>query len=205
MNSDSARRLEDQFDHQQNEPTDSDRQHANDSWGTGHDSAHTTAATGPTGDAIQHALGRHQDPTFRPDHTVDPQTTQRPVSQKREDGAVGVGEGPQILSTSNQVETLCGPLLNYRYMTGQSTDNPSWHGSVLLVTTPGQKQPQLVYRGAAVDFSRQVDGVKLYEDPKSAFWRFDIQIPFLAQESRWDYEIPGAKYVDSKKTSPPGP
>lgn len=198
--SDSVRRAEDRFEHQQNLPSDSDRQHANAAWGSGGNAPHTTA-TGATGDAIQHALGRHQDPTFRPDHTVDPQSTTRPVSSKREDGAVGVGDGPQVLSTSNQLETLCGPLLNYRYMSGQSTDNPSWHGSVLIVTTPGQQQPQLIVRGAAIDYIRQVDGVKLYEDPKSAFWRFDIQVPFLPQESRWDYEIPGAKYIDSKKTA----
>jgi hypothetical protein len=201
--SDSTRRFEDQFEHQQNLPSNSDRQHANTAWGSGDNAPHSTV-TGATGDAIQHALGRHQDPTFRPDHTVDPQSTTRPVSRKREDGAVGVGEGPQILSTSNQLETLCGPLLNYRYMSGQSTDNPSWHGSVLIVTTPGQRQPQLVVRGTAIDYTRQIDGVKLYEDPKSAFWRFDIQVPFLPQESRWDYEIPGAKYVDSKKTANPG-
>ena len=78
--------------------------------------------------------------------------------------------------------------------------------SVLIVTTPGQRQPQLVIRSAgAIQFSREIDGVKLYEDPKSAFWRFDIEVPFLAQESKWEYGIAGAKYVDSKKTVAPGP
>lgn len=205
MNSQSGRRFEDQFEHQQNVPTNSDRHHANTAWGTGDNAPHSTV-TGAATDAVQHALGRHEDSSFRPDHTVAAEQTERGVSRTREDDAVGVGEGPQILSTSNVVETLCGPLLNYRYMSGQQSDNPVWHGSVLMVTTPGQKQPQLVIRSAgAVDFSRTVDGSKLYEDPKSAFWRFNIEVPFLAQESKWQYEIPGAKYVDNKKTATPGP
>ncbi|KAI4126108.1 MAG: hypothetical protein LQ347_005108 [Umbilicaria vellea] len=40
-------------------------------------------------------------------------------------------------------DVMCGPLLNYTGMHNLGSTNPSWHGSVLLVTRPGQHQPEL--------------------------------------------------------------
>ena len=55
----------------------------------------------------------------------------------------GVGQGPQVVSTSGSIEVQCGPLLNYKRMSNAGASNARWHGSILLVTTPGQQTPQL--------------------------------------------------------------
>jgi hypothetical protein len=114
----------------------------------------------------------------------------------------GVGTGPQLRSTSSDVEVLCGPLLNYRRMSGEHTDNPVWHGSVLIVTTPGQIPEQLSLsclgasgsggqpNGHSGSLDRTVAGNKLYEDTRKCFWQFDVEAPFQEQESAWEYSIP---------------
>ncbi|KAF2829121.1 hypothetical protein CC86DRAFT_318167 [Ophiobolus disseminans] len=134
----------------------------------------------------------------------------------REDpsGVTGVGQGPQVVSTSEGVDVIGGPLLNYRRTSNQQTGQPIWHGSVLIVTTPGQQNPQLVLSPAgAVDQSaghvrfsveaRTFHGEKLYEDRKRAFWRFIVEAPFQQFESRWNYNIDGLVYVDRKKHDKP--
>lgn len=129
-------------------------------------------------------------------------------------GATGVGNGPQILSTSENLDVIAGPLLNYRRTSNQETGQPVWHGSVLIVTTPGQQTPQLVLSpSGAVDGSagnvqftanaQTFQGEKLYEDPKRAFWRFIITAPFQQFESRWNYEIQNLAYVDHTRAKKP--
>ncbi|KAJ4368398.1 hypothetical protein N0V83_006755 [Neocucurbitaria cava] len=129
-------------------------------------------------------------------------------------GAVGVGPGPQVISTSGALDVIMGPLLNYRRTSNQQTGQPIWHGSVLIVTTPGQQSPQLVLSPAgAVDAnagnarfsvdSRDFRGEKLYEDPRKAFWRFTIDVPFQQFESRWKYDIQGLAYVDHNPPEDP--
>ena len=44
------------------------------------------------------------------------------------------------------IETLCGPLLNYKQLSDAGTPNARWYGSVLIVTTPGQQPPNLYLR-----------------------------------------------------------
>ncbi|KAF2738934.1 hypothetical protein EJ04DRAFT_7686 [Polyplosphaeria fusca] len=127
----------------------------------------------------------------------------------------GVGKGPQLLSTSKQLEVLVGPLLNYRRMGNVASGEPTWHGSVLIVSTPGQTSPELTLSPAgAVDPNegnsiftgpggKTVAGEKLYEDPGKAFWRFVIDLPFQKFEARWKYTIKGLAYVDENKTEKP--
>lgn len=207
---DSTRRFLDKMEHQQNEPTDSDRLHERQEygghWGPTGESSHQTI-TGAASEGAKHALGFHEDPSFRGDHTVSLEATQGPVPYKHKNGVSGIGDGPQILDQHQRHLVLVGPLLNYRRMSGERTDSPVWHGSVLLVTTPGQQAPTLHIRGASggPSLSGTVQGEKLYEDPKGAFWRFLIEVPFQAQESLWEYEIPGIEYVDTKKKISPGP
>jgi len=149
---------------------------------------HETPA-GAAASNIHHALGGHGVPVITDDPTVDVQETEQPVKR----GNIGVGAGPQVVSTSNSLEVLCGPLLNYRRMSGEHTDNPIWHGSVLIVTTPGQSGPemQIALQGSsqAEGLSGTIQGEKLYEDTKSGFWRFTIEIPFQARESIWEYAL----------------
>jgi hypothetical protein len=127
-------------------------------------------------------------------------------------GVTGVGQGPQVLSSP--LDVLLGPLLNYRRTSNQQTGQPIWHGSVLLVTTPGQQNPQLELSPAgAVDrnignarFStdrRTFGGEKLYEDPKRAFWRFLVEAPMQQFESRWSYDIQGLQYIDRSLSEKP--
>ncbi|KAF2838685.1 hypothetical protein M501DRAFT_934481 [Patellaria atrata CBS 101060] len=122
----------------------------------------------------------------------------------------GYGRGPQIVSTSDQLEVICGPLLNYRHMSDVNSDVPIWHGSVLIVTKPGQVDPQLHLRclGPIGDAggsngtesgekSRSFEGEKLYEDPNKAFFRFRIDSPIQPYEARWEYTIPKLHVVGS--------
>jgi hypothetical protein len=144
-----------------------------------------------------------------------PQHATEAVPQHQDaSGVVGVGQGPQVLSTSEGLDVIGGPLLNYRRTSNQETGQPIWHGSVLIVTTPGQQNPQLILSPAgAVDanvgnarFSvdaRTFHGEKLYEDPKRAFWRFILEAPFQQFESRWSYDIQGLVYVDRKTKEKP--
>lgn len=84
------------------------------------------------------------------------------------------------------------------------------------MTKPGQSQPQLHVRqvgpgahDAQVDgdlSSRPaptIDGLKLYEDPKNAFWRFSISIPLETYEARWEYDIPGFQFVEGNQQKHP--
>ena len=136
-------------------------------------------------------------------------------------GVTGIGQGPKVLSTSGVLDVIMGPLLYYRRTSNQQSGQPIWHGSVLIVTTPGQQDasavqsnPQLVLSPAgAVDrnmgdirFSvaeRTFHGQKLYEDYKKAFWRFVIDAPMQPFESRWSYDIQGLKYVEGSQEEKP--
>lgn len=130
-------------------------------------------------------------------------------------GAQGIGEGPQVISTSKALDVLCGPLLNYRRMGKDHAGAATWHGSVLIVTTPGQQNPELsLSPDGAIDpnqtngaFSGNantiVKGEKLYEDPDKAFWRFLLEVPFQQFEARWKYHLRGLEYVDESKSTKP--
>jgi hypothetical protein len=91
-----------------------------------------------------------------------------------------------------------------------------WHGSVLVVTRPGQKPPQLTLSPAgAVNVgssqekasfsvgSNTFQADKLYEDIDKAFWRFLIHLPFQEFEARWQYEVEGLTYTDETKQRKP--
>lgn len=113
----------------------------------------------------------------------------------------GIGHGPQVQSTTSNLEIVCGPLLNYRRMSGEHTENPVWHGSVLIVTTPGQRPKPLQLRcagpwnnngmsnGHSTSQDRTFPAVKLYEDPRKAFFNYEIELPFQEQESVWEYHV----------------
>ena len=114
----------------------------------------------------------------------------------------GSGLGPQVVSTTPNLELVCGPLLNYRRMSDEHTQNPVWHGSVLIVTTPGQRPDQLSLRctgplsdsgmsnGQPASLERSFQAIKLYEDPRRAFFNYEIDVPFQEVEAVWEYHIP---------------
>lgn len=121
----------------------------------------------------------------------------------------GVGEGPKVIRVTPGLEIICGPLLNYRGMSSPG-DQTSWHGTILLVTKPGQKQPRLQIKslgpvaslngggdyGASTGNSTEtIEGLKLYEDTTKAFWRFSVRVPLGATETRWQYTIPDMHFL----------
>lgn len=106
----------------------------------------------------------------------------------------GIGQGPDVASTTSSIDIICGPLLNYRRQTGDST----WHGSVLLVTKPSSPQPELRIESLGALSSGSTSGApqvssptatKLYEDPTKTFWRFFLDLPILDYEAKWQYTI----------------
>ncbi|OJD13099.1 hypothetical protein AJ78_06404 [Emergomyces pasteurianus Ep9510] len=139
------------------------------------------------------------------------------------DTSKGYGNGPGILSLSDHLEVICGPLLNYKGLRDANHEFPTWQGSVLLVTNPGQRQPVLELRslGATPPFpagdgaehplpvngntshadSRvtTVEGLKLFADPNKAFWRFAINVPLQAVETRWEYSFQRFHYFNDKE------
>jgi hypothetical protein len=102
----------------------------------------------------------------------------------------GVGQGSHANGTTGGLEIQCGPLLNYKHTSNGNTDTPSWHGSVLIVTTPGQAPPELQLRGQGSSSSaRSFNPDRLYEDSARAFWRYRIDVPFQEHDSAWEYSI----------------
>lgn len=118
-----------------------------------------------------------------------------------------------VQDVSAPIDVFCGPLLNYKSM--HYEPSAVWNGSVLIVTKSGQRQPQLVVRrlgpvGTDAKTNGELprrpftaDGIKLYEEPGKAFWRFSIQVPLEAYECRWQYDIPGFQYVSSELARTP--
>lgn len=155
-------------------------------------------------------------PTGYPDKTraLDPDTNTHDRAR--------FGRGPQIRTALEDVEGFCGPLLNYRRMS-QSHGQARWHGSVLIVISPGAPQLELSFRclgrvnigtgaGAPIvnedaisslpaprmaDGASQehtVKGEKLYEDPQKGFWRFLIELPIQDFEAKWEYSIQSIRF-----------
>lgn len=95
-----------------------------------------------------------------------------------------------------------------------------WHGSVLIVTKPGQKTPHLRMRslGPSSNKTQQqshqqqysgagyrpqdVEGLKLYADPTKEFWRFSIRLQLFEVECRWQYTIPRVTFLSDVHPEP---
>ena len=92
--------------------------------------------------------------------TAQPTQVNGDAPRHNGDSLHGNGETSLVNGTgggTSMVDVTCGPLLNYRYMTG-SNDKPVWHGSVLIVAKPGATvQPRLRYREAPVGVLPQSD------------------------------------------------
>lgn len=120
------------------------------------------------------------------------------------------GTGNQAISASKEIVVQCGPLLNYKRMSNSNSSNPIWHGSVLIVTTPGSTnvELQLRYSGPASNGAtnasvkgRSFVGERLYEDTRCAFFRFVIDLPLQDFEARWEYHIPGMRHMSGSTSA----
>ena len=131
------------------------------------------------------------------------------------ENAIGTGSG--VAGSKNQLEVMCGPLLNYKGMS-EDDSGMSWIGSVLIIVKPRQQIPRLELRrlGAVADVngaevndrasrnakSETVEGLCLYADPTKAFWRFTLRIPLADVETRWQYTIPHIHFLSEVSTNP---
>lgn len=160
-----------------------------------------------------HALESSREHThfsFRTRHAAP--VTSNPVAPQGD----GIGTGPQIVATTDEVDLLCGPLLNYKRMSNEHTESPQWHGSVLIVTTAGSRPGALslsclgssgdgaTSNGQTGQQDRSFPAQRLFEDPKKAFFRYEIDVPFLEQETVWQYSIqklrtPEKQPLDTRK------
>lgn len=125
----------------------------------------------------------------------------------------GYETGYGAARTDAGLELICGPLLNYKWMSNSKPGPPTWFGSVLVVTKPGAHQPRLFLKcldriqgeldrnpqppsragNSNVDYPQDdfsIDGTRLYADPVGVFWRFDIEARIQEHEARWEYSIP---------------
>ena len=125
----------------------------------------------------------------------------------------GHGTGYDASKTDVGLELICGPLLNYKWMSNSEPGPPTWFGSVLVVTRPGKYQPRLFLKcldsiqdkadrnsqlpsrtaNTRVDSSHDnfsTDGIRLYADSVGVFWRFDLESRIQEHEARWEYSIP---------------
>ncbi|KAK5956286.1 hypothetical protein OHC33_002862 [Knufia fluminis] len=90
---------------------------------------------------------------------------------------------------------LCGPLINYQHM-DYSGNGVRWNGSVLIVTKPTQSTPRLEYGPAqSRGESMSTDGLKLYQDPDKAFWRFSLEVPLTDMQAEWSYAIQNIRFL----------
>lgn len=56
-----------------------------------------------------------------------------------------------------------------------------------------------VTNGSSTSDETKVSGTKLYSDPSTTFWRFDLQVPMQQSEIECVYSISGLKFVHSAK------
>ena len=138
----------------------------------------------------------------------------------------GYGNGPGVTDVKDELEVMCGPLLNYKGMSNTTSARTIWNGSVLIVTKPGQRPPpaltlkclglqderasnaleppngatnhhgpSLNGQGSKSLQDQSILGVKLYEDPLKAFWRFVLDLPLKDHEVRWEYSIANIRFL----------
>lgn len=112
-----------------------------------------------------------------------------------------------------KVDVLCGPLLNFRRLETLQDGKVRWHGSVLVVAKPGERQPELRLRlfdhkggildntdqrtplgrtesqGQAEDQERVLRALKLHEASDKTFWCFELEVPSRDVEARWEYTL----------------
>ena len=107
-----------------------------------------------------------------------------------------------MISVEPELETICGPLLNYQRMSEEG-GQVIWHGSVLLVTRAGQKLPRLELEPLSRGSRKQrVEALKLYADLDKTFWRFTLQVPLANAQAVWKYTIPEVNFRSQVSKDP---
>lgn len=111
-----------------------------------------------------------------------------PTTQQTENGI-------DSQNATGPVQVLCGPLINYQHMT-YAGHQATWHGSVLIVTKPVATTPRLEYGPAeSRGENNTVEGLKLYQDPEKAFWRFSLEVPLSDVQTEWSYLVHNVRFL----------
>ncbi|OAA42932.1 hypothetical protein BBO_04847 [Beauveria brongniartii RCEF 3172] len=152
---------------------------------------------------------RHQESSSFARHAVSHEHPDATAAQAHIDAAAPQGlNGDSPVSSADAGEVVCGPLLNYCHM-----QDGHWEGSVLIVLNGGGKEQASVptlclqrvgARGEAVaqasgESAQQVQGFRLYSDPRNTFWRFDIRVPMELSEVQYAYELLGLRFSSPDK------
>ena len=119
--------------------------------------------------------------------------TQAPGTGQMQAFELSANERPTVNGAGGGIEIICGPLLNYKHLSSPDT-RPIWNGSVLIVTKPGERIPQLQLgqaSGGQATASRTFEGIELYSNLSRTFWQFVIDLPLSDQEAIWEYTLPG--------------
>lgn len=147
------------------------------------------------------------------------------------ENAIGYDNVVETNDTGDDLEVICGPLLNYKRMSKSQTRSPIWHGSVLIVTNPGGRTPELnlkcvgskpwnVNLGSSTTIGIKNDsttlkdrgqqqhwfrGTMIYADSTKAFWRFSLQLELQETENRWEYTIPNMRFTSNASSRASSP
>lgn len=137
------------------------------------------------------------------------------------------GEGKRAGQPTDGREVRCGPLLNYRRMEGDTwygsvlivlrggrlDDEAQSFKPSLLLRKVGSRDPtpqlsradtgqiaehQLMGKDHGLA-PTEVEGVLLYADLRTRFWRFTMQLKMEDEETQWAYEIPGLRFTTEGK------
>lgn len=160
--------------------------------------AHAAALFSPSAKFApqSHAPQSYEQPAFNNPEDSKPVTGQPAVLP---DTQIHSNQNGYQNGTSGRVDLdiICGPLINYRHLSEESSSSPRWHGSVLIVTPPTQSQPDLILkcvgpvkqqdREQSPEQDRRFPGEKLLQDPNKAFFRFLIDLPVQDFEANWQY------------------
>ncbi|KAM3556135.1 hypothetical protein MY1884_005235 [Beauveria asiatica] len=152
---------------------------------------------------------RHQESSSFARHAISHEHPDATAAQAHIDAAAPQGlNGDSPVSSADAGEVVCGPLLNYCHM-----QDGHWEGSVLIVLNGGGKEqvsvPTLCLqrvgpRGealaqASAESAQQVQGFRLYSDPRNTFWRFDIRVPMELSEVQYAYEFLSLRFSSADK------
>ena len=85
---------------------------------------------------------RKAPPTADTGHATEPAPVNRnPGNFTRTQNGAGLGRAD--INAYGESEVRCGPFLNFKGMSSQGEKTRRWHGSVLVVTTSGEREPEL--------------------------------------------------------------
>ena len=143
----------------------------------------------------------------QPIYTPDQPNQRIPTSRE------ALANGNYSSDGGDSADVLCGPLLNFRRLSEDREGELKWHGSVLLVTKPGGRQPELtigplrsaegtsqneddrgMHAGSEVKARKSENeplfrASKIHEASDKVFWCIEIDVLLQDVEVKWEYTL----------------